>query len=174
MYLTCFKDSLPILSDSYQVIFASKLSYGCWHKPLPYADLGLFAHCGTVVPPRGFTGRRGRRPLRKGGDVFVSRYACAGSRVRGRLIAVPTACDRLFPDSLPVLFEPREQTEILWRQNYVNKVMENKLFTTDFRQPSASTTCTRTGLWSEFSKPSSRVSTFLSSTLGERMSPSIT
>ena len=36
MYLTCFKDSLPILSDSYQVIFASKLSYRCWHKPLPY------------------------------------------------------------------------------------------------------------------------------------------
>ena len=23
---------LPILPDSYQVIFASKLSYGCWHK----------------------------------------------------------------------------------------------------------------------------------------------
>jgi hypothetical protein len=35
LYLTCFKDSLPILSDSYQVIFASKLSYGCWHKGHP-------------------------------------------------------------------------------------------------------------------------------------------
>ena len=42
MYLTCFKDSLPILSDSYQVIFASKLSYGCWHKPLPYGCLSRF------------------------------------------------------------------------------------------------------------------------------------
>ena len=28
------EDDLPILSDSYQVIFTSKLSYGCWHKRL--------------------------------------------------------------------------------------------------------------------------------------------
>ena len=25
------RQALPILSDSYQIIFASKLSYGCWH-----------------------------------------------------------------------------------------------------------------------------------------------
>ena len=50
MYLTCFKDSLPILSDSYQVIFASKLSYGCWHKALPYDTAKVsapFSHVAT-------------------------------------------------------------------------------------------------------------------------------
>lgn len=49
MYLTCFKDSLPILSDSYQVIFASKLSYGCWHKGHPV----FFAQHATATCCRG-------------------------------------------------------------------------------------------------------------------------
>ena len=57
MYLTCFKDSLPILSDSYQVIFASKLSYGCWH---------------------------GHRPLQESGILFYFSSASAGTGVRFR------------------------------------------------------------------------------------------
>ena len=63
MYLTCFKDSLPILSDSYQVIFASKLSYGCWHKPLPYGFMAAFVPQGTLVPGRRLRAS-GDRPLR--------------------------------------------------------------------------------------------------------------
>ena len=51
MYLTCFKDSLPILSDSYQVIFASKLSYGCWHKRGPVLFKSLYHPNYTISLP---------------------------------------------------------------------------------------------------------------------------
>ena len=68
MYLTCFKDSLPILSDSYQVIFASKLSYGCWHKPLPYGSVGRRFNPGEDAPP--VAGADGDE-IRAGGAVIV-------------------------------------------------------------------------------------------------------
>ena len=72
MYLTCFKDSLPILSDSYQVIFASKLSYGCWHKGLPYTKIRfLSVGADALGRPKANREQRTKKNAPMGRSFFV-------------------------------------------------------------------------------------------------------